>query len=199
MGLAKSFQKSVKKDLKFHAAWIPVANTFRVGTYGLVEGGVLRSLGHITDDFGIDIGELEKGNATTLDFESKGVTTIRTVAGLKVDAFPDAGDVDAGLAFEFSDSDSVVLKTPVLDYRSMPSVQKVANQLAKHDDWSNSYRVVSGIYKARTSVVLLASEEQNAEIDEGTGDERMVLRQTKSKDLKGMAIVLLRLGCPAFF
>lgn len=158
MSLAKNLQRGLKKEMNFHAAWMPVANSFRVGTYGLVEGGVLRPLGHITDDFGVDIGELETGNTTTLDFESKGVTTIRAVAGAEVPAFPDVGSLDAELTFLFSDSDSVVLKTPTLDYRSMPSVQKVANQIAKLDEWSRSFRVVSGVYEAGNSVVLLASE-----------------------------------------
>jgi hypothetical protein len=40
-GLAKTFNQSIKKEVNAYAAWFPVTNTFKIGDYGLIEGGVL--------------------------------------------------------------------------------------------------------------------------------------------------------------
>lgn len=164
MSLAKNFQKQLHAQLKIHAAWMPVANTFQIGTYGLVEGGVLRPLGHVSNDFGVTIGPtLTSPSTGPCTFESKGVQTVRTVAGAKVDAFPDLGTVDAKLTFRFESRDSVLFRAAALEHEHMSSVVNVANQLKENADWSKRFRVVSGLYSAAASVVLLASE-ANTEI-----------------------------------
>lgn len=158
MSLAKNFQKQLHNELNIHAAWMPVANSIKVGTYGLFEGGVLRPMGHITNDFGIQIGELQQSATTNASFASAGVTTIRTVAEVEVDSFASAGDVEAKLSFTFKDKDSVLLKTPALTEFRMESIPTVAKALAEHPDWDKGYRVVSAVHEAEDSVVLLAGE-----------------------------------------
>ena len=158
MSLAKNFQKQHHAQVKIHAAWLPVANTFEIGTYGIVEGGVLRPLGHITGDFGVEVGEIKPGGSSKFAFSSAGVTTIKTVAGAQVDSFPDVGELEAKLTFSFKDKDSVVLKAPEITHDSMVSIRTVAKKLAAQDDWRRTFRVVSGTYRADDSIILLASE-----------------------------------------
>jgi hypothetical protein len=159
MGLADTFQRELRAQLRFHAAWYPVANTFRVGTYGLVEGGVLRPLGHVADDFGVDLGESQASPAAGPSaFESAGVVTVRTVAGAAVNALPDVGDLDAKLSFTFKNANSAVFKAATLTLEEMPSVNRVAHLLAGHPTWEKRFRIVSGVYRAEAPVVLIASE-----------------------------------------
>lgn len=160
MSLAKTFESQLHKQAAIHAAWLPVLNTFRVGTYGLMEGGVLRPLGHIKDDFGVDPGALESSPAAGATFESEGVTTVRTVAGVEVPAFSQVGDSEAKLSYTFKRKDSVLFRAPELTLSQMPSIQLVANQLQQKRQvgWRRAYRVVSAVYHAKGPLVLLASE-----------------------------------------
>jgi len=159
MSLAKNFQRQLHHEIQIHAAWFPVANTFKVGTYGLVEGGVLKAAGHITDDFGIPVGEIDQASTgRPIAFQSAGVTTSYFAAGGKVDALPQAGDLDAKLSFKFNEKDSVLFRASALALESMRSVQTVADKLANLKKWRSAFRVVSGVYRAQSPVVMLAAE-----------------------------------------
>ncbi len=160
MSLAKTFQRQLHQQTKIHAAWLPVLNTFRVGTYGLMEGGVLRPLGHIADDFGVELGKLEKSPTGGATFESEGVVTTRTVANVEVPNFSGAGDGEAKLSYTFKRKDSVLFKAPELTLTQLPSIAAVANQLQQKlgVGWRRAYRVVSGVYSASSPLILLASE-----------------------------------------
>jgi hypothetical protein len=159
MSLAKNFQRELHNQIQIHAAWFPVANTFKIGTYGLIEGGVLKAAGHITDDFGIPVGEIDRASTgKPVAFQSAGVSTSYFAAGGKVDALPQVADADAKLTFKFSAKDSVLYRSSALSVESMRSVQTVADKLGALRKWRSAFRVVSGVYRAESPVVLLASE-----------------------------------------
>ncbi len=40
MSLAKNFNEALHNELTIYAAWYPVANTLKLGDFGLIEGGV---------------------------------------------------------------------------------------------------------------------------------------------------------------
>jgi hypothetical protein len=151
MGTARLFNRLVKSELNIHAAWVPVINTFKLGDYGLISGGVLVKAGNISE-FGISFKHV-KSPAMRFIFTSKSVSITRTVAGAKVTAFPDQ-NIDARLSVEFGEENAFFLRGGTLALDEMQNVRQVAEALAVAPSWRTTYRVISGIYIAERCVIL---------------------------------------------
>ena len=158
MSLAKNFQKQLFKELNIHAAWFPVANTFRVGTYGLIQGGVLQPIGHLTEDFGIQLGEPDTRRPASPSSSNPMASRPRILGRRQIDALPQVGDVDAKLTFKFNNKDSVLFRVATLEIEAMRSVQAIAAKLGANAKWRRAFRVVSAVYRTDSPVILLASE-----------------------------------------
>ena len=48
MSIARQFNKVIRKELRVHAAWMPIANNFKLGDYGLIDNGVFVRRGNIS-------------------------------------------------------------------------------------------------------------------------------------------------------
>jgi hypothetical protein len=155
-GLAKMFNKTLKRQINMYAAWFPVTNTLKVGDFGLVEGGVFRQLGNIGDYFQIDFSTAE-GPATSMDYSSEGTTVIKFVGGAQVDALPNIGELEAKLSINFSRANSFHVKAE-LSSLQMSNTQVVAWELAKNPKWDRRYKVISEAYSGNKCVVLASSE-----------------------------------------
>ncbi|MDP6555070.1 MAG: hypothetical protein QGF59_04865 [Pirellulaceae bacterium] len=155
MSLAKNFNKALHGQLKIYAAWYPVANTFNVGDFGLIDGGVFRRLGDVSE-FGVDF-QTASGKPASIDFASAGTRSIRTVAGVEVPALSEIGEVEAKLTFDFSQANSNVIKAS-LDVLEMQNIYQVSRQLAKHDDWEKRFKIVWAVYTGKQCVIISTSE-----------------------------------------
>jgi len=153
--LAKSFNKALHKELTIYAAWYPVANTIKIGDFGLIEDGIFRVLGNISE-FKVDFNHAE-GKPASIDFMSSGAMAVRMVGGAKVDAYPEVGDVDATLSFQFENANSCLIKC-MLSVMEMGSIYQTAKQLKAHDGWERRFRVVSATYTGENSVIIVTSE-----------------------------------------
>ncbi len=150
MGTARLFNRLLKSELNIHAAWLPVTNTFQLGDYGLISGGVLVKAGNIKQ-LGISFTKA-KGSSSRLTCASQSVSVSRSVAGAKVDAFPDQ-NMDARLSVEFGEESAFFLRG-VLSLEEMQNVRQVADMLAAEEGWRRAFRVVSGVYSAERCVIL---------------------------------------------
>ena len=154
-GLAKQFNKALQRNHQTYAAWFPVSNTFKVGDYGYIEGGVFRSIGNIKTDFDVDF-TTKAGPESKIDFSSDNTTTTNFVGGLQVPALPSAGAMEAKINFGFNKGNSFVVKAN-LTSEEMDSKQKVAWALAKHPHWKSKYKVVETTYTGKNCVVIASA------------------------------------------
>jgi hypothetical protein len=161
MGTAHDFDSILKQELSIHAAWIPVANTFRLGDYGLISDGVLVAMGNIKDDFGVDFSQAPSPDAK-LNFASTGTTMARVAGGATVQQFP-GSDVDAKLTVEFKRERSFFLKAK-LTVSQMQSLNAVARKLNSVPEWEGRFRVVSALYTC-TSCALISSKAAGSKIE----------------------------------
>jgi hypothetical protein len=151
MGIAAVFNRTLHGELNTYAAWFPVANTLKLGDYGLISDGVFTPIGNIAE---FDVGFADAdGPPASLDFTSAGTNVVRLAAGAEVDALPDA-PIDAKLSFEFSNASSILAKAAKIKVREMQNVNEVARKLAKARDWERKYRVVSGTYTGEGCAVV---------------------------------------------
>ncbi|MCW5516168.1 hypothetical protein [Muriicola sp. Z0-33] len=158
-GLAKSFQKAIKRELGTNAAWLPVSNTLKIGDYGFFEDGVFRSIGNITDKYpGIEL-KIAIGSPTKINFTSEGTKTFKLDAGGNTtNSFEALGEANASLKFAFNKSDSVVVKASEVGVDQLQNIESVANVLASKSDWKNKFKVVSAAYTAKNCLIVCARE-----------------------------------------
>ncbi|PQP34780.1 hypothetical protein C6A37_05965 [Desulfobacteraceae bacterium SEEP-SAG9] len=153
--LARSFNRALHNELTIYAAWYPVANTIKLGDFGLIEDGVFRALGNISE-FNAHFNHAA-GESASIDFRSRGATAVRMVGGSKVDSYPEVGNVEATLSFNFENANSCLIKG-MLSVMAMQNIYQVAKKLKEHDSWERRFRVVSATYTSENIVIIATSE-----------------------------------------
>jgi hypothetical protein len=161
MGVAAQFSKHLHNEVGAHAAWLPVANSFELGDYGLVSDGVFNRMGHVRE-FGVNVDGAES-NPVALDFKSEGTRLVSIVGEGEVNALPDS-PIEAKLRIEFSNSDSYYAKAARASVREIPNLREVAKQLAGADGWKSKYRVVWGTVTGHDCVIV-SSKAANASFE----------------------------------
>src|SRR4051794_5809266 len=86
MGIAAQFSKHLHGEIGAYAAWLPVANNFGIGDYGLVSDGVFNRMGNISE-FDVHAAGVDT-NAVKLDFKSEGTRVVSFLGEFEVDALP---------------------------------------------------------------------------------------------------------------
>ena len=160
MGVAKEFSKVLHSEIKVHAAWLPVTNTFRVGDYGLISDGVFIAMGNITE-LGVPWNTASAPPAA-LDFKSAGTRVARLTGGVEVPNLPE-GDIDAKLVIEFSSENSFLIKTN-LTGTLMNNMEEVSRKLVATNKWQRKFTVVSGIYQGENALIV-SSRKSNSRLE----------------------------------
>lgn len=181
MGIAKDFNKIIHKELKVHAAWLPVTNTFEVGDFGMISDGVLQRMGNIRTVFGVDF-QTREGGSATLDFKSERVREVKINAGAEVSAFPSGDGADAKLRISFERAKSFYLKAH-LSVEEMESPLLVALALAGQPGWnSKKFTIVGATYSA-PSCLVLSSKTGNTVVEIGGSAEALQALDGASVDV----------------
>ena len=181
-GLAKNFDKAIRKELTAQAAWFPITNTFKIGDYGFFEGGVFRSIGNIKDKYPDITLESEDGPSSKINFTSDGTKTIKFDAqGNVVNSFAALGNADASLRFSFNEANSSVIKANITSSQ-LKNIEEVAIKLAGKDSWKKKFKVVSSVYKA-SNCVIICSREAGTEFS--IGAKANVLKEIEIGEVSG--------------
>ena len=155
MGIADVFNQTLHQQLKAHAAWPPIANSFKLGTYGRINNGIFEALGDISEH------NLAPQVATSappvrLDFASQGVVIVKVAAGATVSVIP-AGAVDAKIHVTFSRKDSILLKAAVVRQDVISNVAQIAHALKSSFGWERGRLVVGKIWRAENALLVGSS------------------------------------------
>ena len=152
MGTAQQFSNVLHNEIRVHAAWLPITNTFRIGDYGLISDGVFVSMGNISE-FAVAPDVID-GPPSAVDFKSDGTRYARLAgdANVEVPSLPDA-DVAAKLVIEFQRSDSFLIKARI-SCKLMSNVAMIAQKLNVSDGWQKRWTVVSGLYTGENALIV---------------------------------------------
>jgi len=151
MGIAAQFSKHLHREIDAHAAWLPIANNFAIGDYGLVSDGVFNRMGNISE-FGVNATGTGT-NTVQFDFKSEGTNVVSLVGDAQVSALP-AEPIDAKLKVEFSKKDAYLAKAAKASVTEIPNLAQVAAQLAKAKGWKRKYRVVWTTVTAEDALIV---------------------------------------------
>ncbi|WP_429933480.1 hypothetical protein [Agrobacterium vitis] len=104
MTTPQTFDQTLFKICKIHAAWLPITNGFELGDYGIIDSGIFRKLGNVTRDFGLTF-ITKPGASSNVKFSSNGVA-VTHVSGEAEAKLAGNADVTATLSISFEKTDS---------------------------------------------------------------------------------------------
>jgi hypothetical protein len=157
MGTASRFNEVLNKELKISAAWLPMANPFALGDYGVVSDGIFSKIGNVESDFQIVI-KKRPGENLVLKFASEDVEETRLEGDLTVPAFTNSPTLEGRLLIQFKSANSFFLRSSLTAIQ-MQNIAGVAREIfnsPKWDAWSYNYRVVSTVYHGKDCALLSA-------------------------------------------
>jgi hypothetical protein len=161
MGLSKNFADAVRRELNAYAAWMPVANNFQLGDYGLFDNGVFTYVGNIFSRYPDIEKKTRKGTSTDMNFTSSDVKEVKLDAGGNiVESFAALGDAEATLKFVFTSDDSVVIKAKV-SIEQLEDIDQISRKLSAKGDWKNKYKVIHSIHYGENCTVVYSSKGSN--------------------------------------
>jgi hypothetical protein len=151
MRLAKQFNDTIQQQLNIFAAWLPVANTFQLGDYGIMDDGVFTKMGNIKE-LGIAF-STGKGNDASIDFTSASTKVINFAAGVEVDVIPE-GALNAKVTFDFQNEKSMLIKSPAINVNTIENVNEIGQKLIENPKWQRKFKVVHQTYTAREVAIM---------------------------------------------
>jgi hypothetical protein len=160
VGTASLFSKVLHKEIDVHAAWMPVANNFQLGDYGVISDGVLVKMGNIAE-YGVSFAAAA-APPIRLKFRSDGTRVRRFAGGAEINAMPPA-DIDAKLVVEFDAADSFYLDAH-LTAEAMENLAQVGRALHDAVGWKRKYRVVHSTYTGQNCTIL-SSRSANSKVE----------------------------------
>lgn len=151
MRIANKLEGILRQQLKCHVAWLPIANTYALGDYGLMSGGVFNKMGNV-QEFGGAF-SAENSPPVTLDFSSANTTTATFVGEAEVKVLP-ASAIDASIRYKFNDADSFILKANTVRVQAVSNLNALMNSLKKKQQWERRFYVVRQLWTAEDALVL---------------------------------------------
>jgi hypothetical protein len=161
MSIARTCSRVVRQQLRAHIAWLPLANNFELGDFGVFTRGVFTRIGNVRS-LGARFGA-RRSEAAPFEFRSAGTTEVCVSAGFEVPAFSTA-DVDARLRVGFSDASSLYVRTGALEVSEIDELLPVAAAVRAHPQWRMRYRVIHRLWTARDAI-FVTSESSGAQIE----------------------------------
>lgn len=153
MGTAQLFSSVLHNEIRVHAAWLPITNTFRIGDYGLISDGVFVAMGNIAE-FAVTP-EVMDGPPSAVDFKSDGTRYARLAGDATLSEVPSLPDANIGakLVIEFQRADSFLIKAKIT-CKLISNVAAVAEKLSASGRWQTRWAVVSGLYTGENSLIV---------------------------------------------
>ena len=151
MSLAKTAARVIRQQLRAHVAWLPLANNFELGDFGVISGGIFTRLGNIRS-LGVKFGTCTTAGAP-FEFRSGGVTEVQ----LSADASPGLA-AQAGRRVHFASAGSLILRAAKIEISEIDELVPIAAVLRNHSQWRLRYRVIHRLWTAREALFITSAE-----------------------------------------
>jgi hypothetical protein len=163
MSVAKIYSAAIRKNLRSIANWEPDAER-KVGDYGVIEDGVFKYLGHITDHLNTKPAFAETLVSGEKAYQSKGIT--HSISQLGAGIGPDGSEwIHAGLSLKFSGDEAVLFKMVFEKRTRLTNTGLLASEIIRQYEsgyWELHWVVVIETTTAK-SCLIMASETANTE------------------------------------
>lgn len=161
MSLVANYNVALHKELGIYAAWLPVVNTIKLGDFGVMDGGVFRTLGNV-ENFGVKFTR-SAGQDAKIDFMSEGVAVSHFEAGMPKTKLPADGTAEAKIVYKFTRENSCLIRA-ALSVVEMDDINTVGKSLAANEEWEGRFRVVSSVYTGNKCLVI-TTQKRDTEVE----------------------------------
>ncbi|HEX6242643.1 MAG TPA: hypothetical protein VFZ61_17135 [Polyangiales bacterium] len=151
MGLANEIAAVLRRQLKCHVAWLPIANTFALGDYGVFSHGVFTKLGNV-QDLKVSFREATSP-AAKIDFISDETKVMNLVGDVAVDVIPEVA-VNAKIKVEFQKANAFLLRAKTVKVHEIQNVAQAMQALRDHPSWRRAYKLVAKVWIAERAALL---------------------------------------------
>ncbi|WP_429924099.1 hypothetical protein ACQY1H_13880 [Agrobacterium vitis] len=151
MTTPQTFDQTLFKICKIHAAWLPITNGFELGDYGIIDSGIFRKLGNVTRDFGLTF-ITKPGASSNVKFSSNGVA-VTHVSGEAEAKLAGNADVTATLSISFEKTDSFYISGS-LSSLEIQDIAALSKKLRRTLDWQTKHYVISSTYIGQTCTII---------------------------------------------
>ena len=153
--LARTAARVIRKQLRAHVAWLPLANNFQLGDFGVISGGIFTRLGNVRN-LGCRFGTRGTDGAP-FEFRSGGTTEVEVGLDARANVSPGI-DAEAGLRIGFASANALYLRAAQIEVNEIDELLPVAGVLRNHSQWRLRYRVVHRIWTARDAIFITSAE-----------------------------------------
>lgn len=168
MSIIRRASRVIRQQLRANIAWLPLANNFELGDFGVFSGGVFTRLGNIRG-LGVDF-DSQRSAGPPFDFRSDGTTEVRVAAAADGNLTARVTG-EAGLKIAFARADSLYLHAAEIEVAEIRELLPVAAALRRHPQWRMRYRVVHRVWSA-IGGIFITSQQGDADIElSGTVEE----------------------------
>lgn len=161
MSLARSAARVIRQQLRAHVAWLPLANNFQLGDFGVISSGIFTRLGNVRN-LGCKFAVRSTAGAP-FEFRSGGTTEVTIEADAKGQLAAGV-DAEAGLRISFASAESLYLRASEIMVHEIDELIPVASVLRNHSQWRLRYRVIHRLWVG-TDAVFITSAETDACIE----------------------------------
>jgi hypothetical protein len=161
MSIIRKASRVIRQQLRASVAWLPLANTFELGDFGVFSGGVFTRMGNIRG-LGVDF-DSQRSDGPPFDFRSDGTTEVRVTAAAE-GHLTSRVTGEAALKIGFAQADSIYLHAAEIEVSEIRELLPVAAALRKHPQWRMRYRVVHRVWRA-IGGIFITSQQGDADIE----------------------------------
>lgn len=163
MSIKSQYIAAVAKETGRYAVWQP-GDPANVGDYGVTSKTEFRKLGNLTE-FDINF-RCETTNPAHWELTSAGITTVLADAKGELGTAHVTG-ARARLRITFGHANSLFVRASDSVWSQIANLREVASVLQEDERWDFTWRLVAGVRRSRSLVVLLATKANTAVSVEG--------------------------------
>lgn len=161
MSIARLASRVIRQQLRAHVAWLPLANNFELGDFGVISGGRFTRIGNVAS-LGVGF-DARRSTGSPFEFRSSGTREVLVSGDVEVPALS-AVSVDARLRIKFADASAMYIRADDLEISEIEDLLPVASALRAHPQWRMRYRVIHRLWTARGGT-FITSETSDAQIE----------------------------------
>lgn len=161
MSIVRKAARVIRQQLAANVAWLPLANSFELGDFGVFSGGVFVRLGNVRG-LGVEFAS-QRSAGPPFDFRSDGTTEVHLAADVE-SRLADPLTGAAGLKISFARADSLYLHAAEIQISEIRELLPVAAALRRHPQWRMRYRVVHRVWSA-VDGIFITSQQGDADIE----------------------------------
>lgn len=171
MKTSKKYTREMRRQLGYFATWLP-GTPLDLGDIGVFKNNIFTKISNLSD-FNISFEIEEDANTSDIEHHSAGSVSLSTKASGKTIEGSTLGELDMGIAVQFSRQNAILFKA---NNAKSPSIKNQIDlgrtivQLFKDGKWDKNWSVITELVVSESTSVIISSSSKGKIDLKATGD-----------------------------